>query len=346
MTIWKTAGTTETPRRRLNAGGSVGAEPWRSWTYTSRLIGSDPHLTLHGGGNTSLKGSVRNAFGEDVPALYVKGSGSDLHSIEPSGFAVLDLARLGRLRQLSSLSDAEMTNQLRVNRLDANASPSVETLLHAFLPHTFVDHSHPEALLCLGNQPSGERLLAEAVGPGVVVLPYVAPGFPLAVAVARALEKRPDAIGVAVAKHGLFTFGEDARTVYEHHVAIVTACEKLLSSRPKRQLTPSYRTDTPPAELAARIAPVLRGVLAEKTGDEDDPYRRAILDWRVNDDVLAFVNSAEAECLAAALSRRTTSSGPVPSRCTCPPFPRIRSRIFALDSRRRSRSTAGAIVRS
>ena len=270
--------------------------------YTSRLIGADPALVLHGGGNTSLKGSARNLFGEEVPVLYVKGSGTDLSAIEPSGFTALDLPRLGRLRALPSLADAQMTNELQVNRLDANApAPSVETLLHAFLPHRFIDHSHAEALLCLSNQPEGERLLATAVGSNVIVLPYVTCGFPLAAAVASVLERQPDAIGIVVAQHGLFTFGDDARSAYERHIAIVTACEKFIAaSPPQRRLTPAYRTEMSAAELAARIAPVLRGVLAEKTGEEDVPYRRMILDWRGDDEVLAFVNSAEAELLAAA----------------------------------------------
>lgn len=270
--------------------------------YTSQLIGEDPDLVLHGGGNTSLKAPLRTVFGDEIAALYIKGSGVDLHSIDPEGFTPMDLGRLQRLRELASLSDAEMTEQLRMNRLSSAApSPSVETLLHAFLPHRFIDHSHPDALLCLSNQPNGEALLHEAVGDRVAVLPYLTPGFPLAVEVARAYEKRRDVIGIIVAKHGLFTFAADARTAYENHVEIVSACEKFLSSkRPKRFLTPSYRTEAAPADLAARVAPVLRGLLAERTADEDHPYRRLLLDWRADDEVLAFVNSAEAEKLALA----------------------------------------------
>ncbi|CAG4884401.1 Bifunctional aldolase/short-chain dehydrogenase [Georgfuchsia toluolica] len=288
--------------KAINMWGAQWGRDLALCAYGSRLIGADPALVLHGGGNTSCKGSVRNLFDEEVPALYVKGSGADLFNIEPAGFTALDLARLQRLRTLPALADAPMTNELLANRFDANApAPSVETLLHAFLPHRYIDHSHAEALLCLSNQPEGERLLAAALGPQVVILPYVACGFPLAEAVAAALQRQPDAIGVAVAQHGLFTFGEDARGAYERHIEIVTACEKFIASRkPTRRLTPAYRCETPAAELAARIAPVLRGVLAEKSGEEDNPYRRPILDWRADDEVLAFVNSAEAAQLAAA----------------------------------------------
>jgi rhamnulose-1-phosphate aldolase/alcohol dehydrogenase len=269
--------------------------------YTSRLIGADCNLVLHGGGNTSLKAPVQTLVGDEVTALFVKGSGSDLHAIEPAGFTALHLAPLARLRQLEALSEADMTNQLRVNRLDASGpSPSVETLLHAFLPHRFIDHSHPNALLCLSNQPGGGALLREAVGQRVTVLPYLTPGFPLAREVARAFERQPDVAGIIVAKHGLFTFGDDARTAYERHIEIVDACERFLAARrPKRLLTPHYRLEAPPAELAARAAPILRGLLAERTDDDDMPYRRWLLDWRADDEVLAFVNSAEAATLAA-----------------------------------------------
>ena len=270
--------------------------------YTSRLIGADPDLVLHGGGNTSLKTPLKTIFGDEITALYIKGSGTDLHSIEPQGFTPMDLGRLQRLRELDSLSDEAMTEQLRMNRLDsASPSPSVETLLHAFLPQRFIDHSHPDALLCLSNQPKGEALLREAVGDRVAILPNLTPGFPLAAEVARAFEKRPSVIGIIVAKHGLFTFAADARTAYENHIEIVSACEKFLSSRrPKRFLTASYRSDVAPADLAARVAPVLRGLLAERTGDEDHPYRPMILDWRADEEIITFVNSAEAEKLALA----------------------------------------------
>src|SRR5688572_19345390 len=121
--------------------------------YTSHLIGSDPALVLHGGGNTSLKGLHTTLLGDRVEALWVKGSGSDLDRIEPRGFPALDLAYLRRLRALDALSDEEMVNQLRTHLFDASApNPSVETLLHAFLPHRFIDHTHADVALVVTNQ--------------------------------------------------------------------------------------------------------------------------------------------------------------------------------------------------
>ena len=153
-----------------NAGANAAVERWGPLhgldmalhVYASRLIGSDHDLVLHGGGNTSLKTPMTTLFGDEATALFVKGSGTDLEVIEPSGFAALQLAPLQRLRQLEALSETDMTSQLRLSRLDASGpSPSVETLLHAFLPHRFIHHSHPNTVLCLSNQPAGQTLLHE-----------------------------------------------------------------------------------------------------------------------------------------------------------------------------------------
>ena len=116
--------------------------------YTSRLIGADADLVMHGGGNTSLKGRVTTAVGEEVDVLFVKGSGWDLDALEPPGLPAVRLEPLRRLRALPALSDEEMVNQLRTNLLDASApNPSVETLLHAFLPHRVIDHTHADIAL-------------------------------------------------------------------------------------------------------------------------------------------------------------------------------------------------------
>ncbi|HJQ85047.1 MAG TPA: class II aldolase/adducin family protein, partial [Candidatus Binatia bacterium] len=148
--------------------------------YTSRLIGRDPDLVMHGGGNTSLKGNVTTLVGDRVEALFVKGSGWDLDSIEPPGLPAVDLGHLRRLRGLAELSDEEMVNQLRTHLFDAGApNPSVETLLHAFLPHRFIDHTHADIALVLTNQPraEGEAMVREAFGRRWAIVPYIMPGF-------------------------------------------------------------------------------------------------------------------------------------------------------------------------
>ena len=270
--------------------------------YTSRLIGQDPDLVLHGGGNTSVKDSVTTLLGDRVEALFVKGSGSSLDRVEPRDLPAVDLAWLRRLRELASLSDEEMVNQLRTHLFDASApNPSVEALLHAFLPHRYVDHSHADAVLALTNQPDGAARARDALGERVAVLPYIMPGFPLAKAVAEVFEKDPRVVGIVLVKHGLFTFGDGARESYERHIELVDACERHVARKiaGRAILTPRFRAPAPPDALAALAAPILRGCLAEPTGDEDAPWRRLVCDWRGGDEVRAFCDSEQALGLAA-----------------------------------------------
>ncbi|NUO17106.1 MAG: class II aldolase/adducin family protein, partial [Planctomycetaceae bacterium] len=231
--------------------------------YTSRLIGQQPTLVMHGGGNTSVKGSHRLISGETVEAIFVKGSGWNLDSIEPPGLPGLDLAYLRKLRALDRLSDHDMVNELRSHMFDASGpTPSVETLLHAFLPHKFVDHSHSDAILALTNRQNGEGLVREIFGARVGIVPYIMPGFALAKACAEAYERRPEVEGLVLLKHGFFTFGDSARESYERHLALVTLAEQWLASREGRTLSVSFSSPRPPAELAASAAVLLRGLLA------------------------------------------------------------------------------------
>jgi rhamnulose-1-phosphate aldolase/alcohol dehydrogenase len=289
-------------RAALDRWGPAHGEDLALRIYTSRLIGAEPELVLHGGGNTSVKTRRRTLLGEEVEALCVKGSGSSLDAVEPRDFPALDLAYLRRLRALPALSDEEMVNQLRTHLFDAAApNPSVEALLHAFLPQRFVDHSHADAVLALTNQPAGEDLAREALGPRVAVLPYIMPGFPLAKAVADAFEKEPAVVGVVLAKHGLFSFGDDARTSYERNVELVDACERFAASRARApRVTVGRRSGgAAPRELVARAAPILRGLLAEPGGNPDRPWRRMVMEWRGGDEVLAFCDDERAGALAA-----------------------------------------------
>jgi len=277
-------------------GGSHG-EAVALRIYTSRLIGADPALVLHGGGNTSVKAPFTNLLGDRVEAIFVKGSGWNLDSLEPAGLPGLDLAFLRRLRALDALSDEEMVNQLRTHLFDAGApNPSVETLLHAFLPHAFIDHSHADAVVAITNQPASQDLVAEALGDRVLDLPYIMPGFPLAKAVADAYDARPGVEGIVLRKHGLFSFGATARESYERHVDLVDRCERLLRARTRGRtlLTPAYHAPASPARLAARAAPILRGLLAEGPAEPGAAPRRVVLDWRADEEVLAFCASEQA----------------------------------------------------
>ena len=207
---------------RLSGGDSDVSEELALRVYTSRLIGADPNLVLHGGGNTSCKSRARDLFHNEVEVLHIKGSGSNLNSIEPEGLPAVQLEPLLALRALDEVSDERMVAAQRAALIDPNApNPSIETLLHAFLPHRFVDHSHADAILALTNQPDGEARIRALFGDRVGWVPYVMPGFALAKSAAEIYEKNPEVQGLVLEKHGFFSFGDDAQTSYERHVTLV-----------------------------------------------------------------------------------------------------------------------------
>lgn len=259
--------------------------------YTSRLIGADPALVLHGGGNTSVKSSATDRVGEKVSTLYVKGSGWDLDTLEPPGLPGVRLDPLLKLRNLDSLNDEDMVNEQRINLLNASApNPSVETLLHAFLPHKFVDHSHADSILVLANQPNVAELCLEIYGDTFALVPYIMPGFLLAKASAKAYEKNPGVKGLILVNHGLFTFGETAKESYDRHIEAVTLAENFIAGKKRKTLTPAPKPKTAlsGAEIFARIAPVLRGLYTDKTG----------LSWTVHqrEDASAMEFASSKEC--------------------------------------------------
>ena len=160
--------------------------------YTSRLLGGDPRLVLHGGGNTSVKTVMPDLLGDPAEVLCVKGSGWDMANIEPAGLPSVRLAPLRRLRGRDSLSDEDMVRIQRANLLDPGApNPSVETLLHAFLPHKYIDHTHATAVLSLADQPDAAERVADLYGPLVGIVPYIMPGFLLAKKAAEIYEAGP-----------------------------------------------------------------------------------------------------------------------------------------------------------
>lgn len=202
--------------------------------YSSRLLGRDDTLVLHGGGNTSVKVRERNAVGDEEEILYVKGSGWDLETIEVNGFAPVRMAHLLRLAELEALPDPQMVNELATHVTRAGApAPSVETILHAVIPHKFVDHTHADALLAITNTDDGEARIREIYGDDVVVVPYVMPGFELAKVCARKFkaEARPSTIGIVLLKHGLFSFGATAEESYGRMISLVERAEAYLRER-------------------------------------------------------------------------------------------------------------------
>jgi rhamnose utilization protein RhaD (predicted bifunctional aldolase and dehydrogenase)/NAD(P)-dependent dehydrogenase (short-subunit alcohol dehydrogenase family) len=262
--------------------------------YTTRLLGQDPRLVLHGGGNTSVKTRLADLNGEDVNVLCVKGSGWDMGAIEPAGLPAVRLAPLLKLRAREKLSDEEMVRLQRANLIDPAApNPSVEALLHAFIPHKFIDHTHSTAVLALTDQPDGEALCREVFDGRVGYVPYLMPGFGLAKAAAQVFDADPSVEGLILVKHGIFSFGADARQAYERMIALVSLAEERLARQRKSAFT-SAKLPARPARLAD-VAPIVRGACSLPDGKVDGAWKRFVLDFRGNDAVMNFVNGAEVE---------------------------------------------------
>ena len=200
--------------------------------YTSRLLGCEPDLVLHGGGNTSVKVDRQWPDGSTRRTLHVKGSGWDLSTIEAPGLPAVDLRPLLAARQSGGMSDPEMVALLRASLMDADApNPSVETLLHAFIPYAFVDHSHALSVLVLANQPDCERIASEVYGDRVAFVPYVMPGYDLSIEAARICDRNPDCQGLFLANHGLFTYADTAEEAYRLMIEFTTMAEDHLAAR-------------------------------------------------------------------------------------------------------------------
>ena len=260
--------------------------------YSTRLLGSDPRLVLHGGGNSSLKTRMRDFAGDEVAVLRVKGSGWDMGAIEPAGFPAVRLDPLRALRTRKNLSDAEMARVQRAFLIDPQApSPSVEMLLHAFMPAKFIDHTHATAVLSLIDQPNAAELCAEAFGGRLGFVPYVMPGFGLAKKAAEVFDKNPKVEGLILDKHGIFTFGDDAREAYERMIACVTRAENRLKKNRKAVFAAAKLPKS--TASATEVAPILRGVCTLRDTQGEGAHKRPILDFRTGEAILHYVNGKD-----------------------------------------------------
>ena len=212
---------------------SFGTDPLGQRVYTSRLLGRNPELVLHGGGNTSVKSTEKDFFGDDVELCHVKGSGWDLATIEREGFSPVRMSALLKMAELPTMSDSDMVLQQRAAMTNPNGpAASIEAILHAIIPFKFVDHSHANAISALTCSKDGEARVKEVFGQRVIIVPYVMPGFILAKTVYELIngrDLRAEGIdGLVLLKHGLFTFADDAKTSYELHIELVTKAEQYL----------------------------------------------------------------------------------------------------------------------
>lgn len=265
--------------------------------YTSRLLGQVPELVLHGGGNTSVKTELPDMMGEATQVLCVKGSGWDLGDIEPQGLPAVRLQPLQRLIELDGLSDEDMVNAQRTNLLDASApNPSVETLLHAFLPLKFVDHTHSNAMLALSDQPDGDDICKDLFGERVGYVPYKMPGFALAKGGRKGYDEaiangRNEVEGLVLLKHGLFSFGDTAEESYNRMISLVTLAEDRISALATRTIGQVKLPEN--IASASDIAPLLRGMVADALPDSEGAYRRMIVEHRSDEMIMNYVNGAE-----------------------------------------------------
>ncbi len=258
-------------------------------TYSARLLGSDPELVLHGGGNTSVKSNYVDISGEIVDVLYVKGSGWDLATIEPPGHPAVRLKPLLKLKELNSLSDENMVSFQRRNLLNpASPNPSVETLLHAFIPEKFIDHTHSLAILAIANQPNAQEICQKIFKKRLAIVPYVMPGFELSIAASMAYEKAKELAkqsnqeleGMLLINHGLFTFGETAKCSYERMINIVQEANAFLS----RKINLNFKNEKEASSPASRVLPYLRGLL-ERISKRQGFQNKWIFDIRYNESI-------------------------------------------------------------
>ena len=270
--------------------------------YTTRLLGREPKLVLHGGGNTSLKARMRDRLGEEAEVLYVKSSGSDMAKIEANGFVAVRLDPMRRLRKLEAIGDEDLVAIERANLIDPKAAnPSVEMMLHAFLPHRFIDHTHATSVLSLIDQPDGEKKCEEVFGRRLGFVPYVMPGFGLAKKAIEVFERGKPSDGLILSKHGIVTFGETAREAYERMIGMVTLAEEFIARRRK-----TVAVAAQPQNIAgeSHVAPIVRGACSEKDATVEGAWRRLVLEFRGGEAVRNFVNAKDsAKELAKELER-------------------------------------------
>ena len=242
--------------------------PLEMRAYTSRLLGQSEDLVLHGGGNTSVKATTKDIFGDDVEVLYVKGSGHDLKTIRENGFSPTRLDVLKRLAALPELSDIDMMRELKMSQLDPAApAPSVEALLHAIIPFRYVDHTHADSVVAISNTPNGPDLIREVYGDKVLVLDYEMPGFILSKQVHQATQDLDWASceAIILLHHGVFTFDDDAQKSYEKMIDIVSKAEGFLKAQGAWDCSLGFDVDAVQCD-AIDIASMREAICKQKNG--------------------------------------------------------------------------------
>ncbi len=263
--------------------------------YMSRLIGADSSLVVWGGGNTSIKVTERDFRGRDVPAMWIKGSGSDMKSMLRRQFPRLNLDDILPLFERDGMSDEDMVAYLEHTLMDPGSPrPSIETLLHAFLPFMCVAHSHADAVVALTNNEGADSTLKRVYGDEIAIVDYFRPGFHLSKLVGLAVKEAPTVNGVVLVNHGLFTWGDDTKSAYDRHIDLVNKAEEFIKGGTKTVFGGWERNPLDSRErrrVAAGLAPTIRGLISKQ--------QKMVLRFDDSDDVLEFIGSREGKRLSA-----------------------------------------------
>ena len=260
--------------------------------YTTRLLGRNSELVLHGGGNTSVKTSVKDIDGKQYDVLCVKGSGWDMAEIEPEGLPAVKLQPLLSLKNKKNLSDEDMVAFQKKNLIDINSpNPSVETFLHAFLPFKFVDHTHSDAIMNITNRPAGLNFCKKIFGSRASIVPYVMPGFGLAQKINEVYSKNPKINCLILLNHGIFTFNNDAKKSYDLMIKYVSIAEKAIKKIKRKKIKQIKKFNT--KFQAYEVAPILRGLLSENKD------RKFVLNYRSNKTLNYFINGKDVKRYSA-----------------------------------------------
>ena len=251
--------------------------------YTTRLLGRNKELVLHGGGNTSVKTLIKDIDGKNYDVLCVKGSGWDMADIEPPGLPAVKLKPLLSLKNKKYLSDEDMVAFQKRNLIDIKSpNPSVETFLHAFLPFKFVDHTHADAIMNITNRPGGLELCKKIFGKKTSIVPYVMPGFMLAKKVNEVYSKNPNIECLILMNHGIFTFSDSCKEAYDLMIKYVSKAEKAVKKLKSKKIKQIKKFNT--RFNTHEIAPIIRGLLSE---NKDQKF---VINYRLNKHLKYFIN--------------------------------------------------------
>jgi rhamnulose-1-phosphate aldolase/alcohol dehydrogenase len=258
--------------------------------YVSNLLGSDTALVQGGGGNTSLKRAEKDHMGRDARVLRVKASGYQLATIKEQGFAGVKLDEVMPLFQREDMTDDEMVRYISHVLMEPDSPrPSIETLLHAFIPFRWVLHTHSDAILSFANNAHSERLIHEVLGEDVLIVPYHRPGFLVAKQVGAAVQGNPNASGLVLLHHGLVTWSDSCEEAYERHIALVERAESHIRKAQAAKVVFSQKAGVPVLDrdtrerIASEVAPALRGALSSRTP--------MLLTFDSSEEALEFANS-------------------------------------------------------